>query len=230
MDVRRACVEQKKAPSGAQLSPEITDKVLSCKSIGALFDVLAPLPWWSWIDLRLFSAMAAASGLAESLELLASYRQSVFSRNLIDVIPNAPNKKVKNDYYKKLVIKLDKDPNDVTVKDLLDSQPELEEVILDINSGVCILEHIQKGCIEIHFLVPAHCVENVCKSARQKMEKFGDFHLLSIQIEDYPTIHGPQSKEIVMIPAPIPSSMNVIVFLIIKTRIVHLKQYLHSNL
>jgi len=199
-DLRRVCIEQMKTPRGAQLSPELLNKVKLSNNITALFDSLAESPCWSWIDIRLLSVMAAASGLVQSLELLANYRQSVFSRKLIDVIPNAPNRNVKDEYYRKLVTKLEKDANKLTVADLLEFQSELEMVILDINNGVCILEHIEGGCIVIHWYIPTHCVGDAYKSARQRCDKFEEISLLYLKIGDYPIIHCPQNKEEVVVP------------------------------
>ena len=149
-DLRRVCIEQMKTPSGVQLSPDLLAKVKSSQNITSLFDALAESPCWNWIDIRLLSVMAAASGLVQSLGLLSNYRESVFSRKLFDVIPNAPSKEVKDEYYSKLVTKLNKDAHELTVADLLKFQSELEKVILDINNGVCVLEHIEGGCIVIH--------------------------------------------------------------------------------
>ena len=201
-DLRRVCIEQMKTPSGAQLSPDLLIKVKSSENITVLFDALAESPCWSWIDIRLLSVMAAASGLVESIELVAKYRQSVFSRKLIDIIPNAPSRKVKNVYHSKLVTKLDKEANELTVSDLLEFQNELEEVILDINTGLCVLDHVQGGCIEVHWFIPTYCTGGAYKSARQRWDKFEEFSLLYIQIGDYPIIHGPQNKEGIMAPAP----------------------------
>ena len=200
-DLRRVCIEQMKTPRGAQLSPDVLVKVKSSKNITSLFDALAESPCWSWIDIRLLSVMAASSGLEESFELLAKYRQSVFSKKLFDVLPNAPSRKVKDKYYSKLVTKLDKEADKITVSDLLEFQNILEKVILDINNGVCVLEHIEGGCIEIHWLIPTDCVGDAYKSARLRCDKFEEISMLCIQIGHYPIIHGPQNQKEVKIPS-----------------------------
>ena len=199
-DLRRVCIEQMSAPSGAQLSPALLTKIKTSENITSLFDALAESPCWSWIDIRLLSVMAAASGLGESIQLLSSYKKSVFSRKLIEVIPNAPSRKVKDEYYSKLVTKLDKEADKITVSDLLEFQNVLEKVILDINNGVCILEHIEGGCLEIHWLIPNNCVGDAYKSARQRYDEFKAICLLHIQIGDYPLICAPNKKEEFMMP------------------------------
>ena len=201
-DLRRVCIEQMRTPSGVQLSLDLLEKVKSSENITDLFDALAESPCWSWIDVRLLSVMAAASGLVESIELVSEYKQSVFSRKLIDVIPSAPSRKVRDEYYSKLVTKLGKEANELTVSDLLLFQKELEEVILDINNGVCVLDHVQGGCIEIYWFIPTHCVGDAYKSARQRCDKFEKVSLLCLQIGDYPIIHAPHNKEGFMAPAP----------------------------
>ena len=105
-------------------------------------------------------------------------------RKLIDVLPNAPSRKVKDEYYSKLVTKLDKEADKITVSGLLEFQNVLEKVISDINNGVCVLEHIEGGCIDIHWLIPTNCVGDAYKSARHKCDKFEQFSLLSAQIAD----------------------------------------------
>jgi len=194
-----------KTPSGAQLSSDLLTKVESSENITALFHTLARSPCWSWIDIRLLSVIAAASGLVDSIELLSNYRRSVFSRKLIDIIPNAPSKKVKDEYYSRLVTKLDKEADKLTVSDLLEFQNVLENVILDINNGVCVLDHTEGGCIVIHWFIPTHCVGDAYKSARQRCDKFEEIGLLYLQIGDYPIVNSLQNNKDVVTQAPSPS-------------------------
>ena len=194
-NIRRSCTEQTKTPKGAQLTSKVIEKVKLCTNVNDLFDALADSPFWNWFDLRLISAMAVASGLEESMQLLQNYKQSVFSRKVYDVIPNAPSIKVKNRYYKILVTKLKKKVGDLTVADLLEFQFKLEKVILDINVGVCTLDHVKEGCIKIHWCIPTQYVSNAYNSARKQCDRFKDFSLLYLQIENYPIICSLESNE-----------------------------------
>lgn len=190
-DIKRACIEQKNNPDAVQLPPDLVAKVKSSESIDDLFNVLAESPYWSWIDIRLLKVMAAASGLLECIQLLSSYKSSVFTRKLIEVIPNAPNKKVREKYYSKIVAKIDKDANEITVADLLDFQGDFEKVILDINKGVCILKHVKVGSIEVHWYIPKNCVDSAYQSATTRAYMFSEVHLLWVQISHYPVIYDP---------------------------------------
>ena len=203
-NLKRSCIEQINTPSGAQLPPELVAKVKSCDNITTLFDVLADSAYWSWIDVRLLKVMAAASGLVKAIKLLSNYRKTIFSKKLFDLLPNAPSKEVKEKYYTKIVTKLNKNPKEMTVGDLMEFQSQLEEVLLDIKKGFCILEHLEKGCIEVHWYIPTSCVDGAYRTAKVKCYQFNDLHLQYLKIGDYPVIHDPLASPDVVVSAPSP--------------------------
>ena len=190
-NVKRSCIEQINTPNGAQLPPELVEKVNSCENITVLFEVLAQSAYWSWIDIRLLKVMAAASGLIEAIQLLYSYTETIFSKKLFDVLPNAPSKEVKEKYYTRIVTKLNKNPNEMTVADLIEFQSQLETVLLDIKQGICVLEHLEKGCIEVYWYIPTSCVVKAYQTARTRCYQFNDHQLLHLKIGHYPVIHDP---------------------------------------
>ena len=153
--------------------------------------MLADSPYWSWIDVRLLSVMAAASGLKEATQILSNYTDTIFSKKLIDLLPNAPSKEIKEKYYTKIVTKVNKNPKEMTVADLLDFQSQLEFVLLDIKKGICILEHFKEGCVEVHWCIPTFCVDGAYQAAKLRCYQFNDFHLQYLKIGRYPVIHDP---------------------------------------
>jgi len=190
-DLRRACIAQINTPGGAELSEELTDQISATRNIDDLFDLLVRSPYWSWIDIRILEMMATASENSQALELLKNYKAVVFSKRLIDLLPNVPSKEVKEEYYTKVVTKVNKDPKEMTVADLVEFQSQLEVVIMDINKGVCILEHLEKGCVEIHWYIPTSCVDGAYQTARIKRYEFNNFCLQYLKIGHYPMIHDP---------------------------------------
>ena len=100
-----------------------------------------------------------ASDVSQAQELLDNYKAAIFTKRLIDVLPNLPSKKVKEEYYTKIAAKLMKDPNEVTVAHLLEFQSQLEGVIMDIRKGICILEHLDRGCVETYWYIPTSLVD-----------------------------------------------------------------------
>ena len=202
-DLRRACITQIRNPGGAKLSQNFTEQILRTQNIDDLFDLLVCSPYWSWIDIRILEVMVVASDNPQAVQLLNNYKDVVFSKKLIDLLPNAPSKEVKEEYYAIVVSKVNKDPNTMTVGDLLEFQYQLEEVIMDIQNGVCILEHLEKGCIELHWYIPTSYVDGGYQSARAKRYQFNDLHLQYLKIGHYPVIHDPlASPDLVSAPSP----------------------------
>ena len=133
-DIRRSCIEQINTPGGAQLPPELIAKVKSCKNVDMLFEVLAESVYWSWIDIRLMKVMAVASCSLKAINLIESYRKVVFTKNLKGVLPDTLSTK--------LALILNKDPNDMTVEDLLEHQSLLESMIMDKLKGMHITDNL----------------------------------------------------------------------------------------
>ena len=83
-----------------------------------------------------------ASGSSQADELLGNYKAVILSIKLTELLPNVFSKEVEEDYTK-LVTKI-KDPNEMTVGDLLVLQSKLEVEIMDIKKGISVLEHWEK--------------------------------------------------------------------------------------
>ena len=201
--IRRSCIEQINTPNGAQLLPEDVSAIKTSRNIDELLDVLAISAYWSWIDVRLLEAMVAASDNMNAINLIEKYKDTIFQKKLKEILPDAPGKEIKEAYYTKIVSKLDKDPNDITVADLLKFQSQLETVIMDIKKGVCVLEHLERGCIEVHWYIPTSCVGRAYQSARVRCYQFKDLHLQYLKIGHNPVIHDSlTSFDLVSAPSP----------------------------
>ena len=201
--VRRACIAQMHNPGGAKLSPKLVEQISATQNIDNLFDLLVCCPYWSWIDIRMLEAMVIASDSSQADELLGNYKAVVLSKKLIDLLPNVFSKEVEEDYTK-LVTKIKKDPNEMTVGDLLVLQSKLEVEIMDIKKGISVLEHWEKGSIEVHWYIPTSCVDRAYRTARVKCYQFNDLHLQYLKIGDYPVIHDPLASPDVVVSAPSP--------------------------
>ena len=202
--IRRGCIAQQRTPGGVHLSEQLKANIASTQNIGVLLDALVDSPYWSWIDIRLLQAIVAASDIPQALQLLENYKSGVFSRKLVDLLPNMPSKEVKEEFFTEIVTKLGKDANTMTVSDLLQFRLQLETVIMDIGKGACVLEHIKKGCIEVHWYIPTHCVDNAYQSASTRCYMFNEIHLLWLKITHYPVIHDPLTTPVDMTTQPPP--------------------------
>ena len=204
-DLRNACIAQMHSPGGAELSQELIDKISTTESSDKLFDLLVSSPYWSWLDIRIMEAMVEASDSSQAQELLDNYKAVVFSKRVVDLLPNVPSKKLKEEFYAEVITKIEKGPIELTVADLLRFQSQLEGVILAIKKGSCILDHLRKGCIEAHWYIPTNCVNRAYQNARANRYQFTDLCLQYLIIGYYPVIHTPLDQTDV-IPAPITSA------------------------
>ena len=236
--VRRACIEQIHTPNGAQLPEKVINGINSSHNIDVLLDILARSPYWSWIDIRLLEAMAVSSNIKQAKILIESYKNATFTKKLKDLLPNIPNKEVKEEFYSKIVSKLNKDPNEVTVWDLLKFQSQLEEVILGISNGVCILKHLEKGCIEVYWYIPGCMVDDAYKTALQNCDKFHSIDLQHLKIGDHSVIYQPSPSHAIAVPVPQANTGKLIIVCdclsdfcyVVKDLIDHYYNYLSVNM
>ena len=170
------------------LVTEICDRkaIISTESVKDLFKFLAVnTPYWSWADIRILDMMVTASGIQPAVKLINDYKKSVYGKKLKDVLPDMLNVKLKEEYYTKIVSKLEKNPDEITVADLLKFRSDLEKVILDIRKGVLVLENVEKGCIEVHWYIPNHYGDTAYNNASKHCDKFHSFNLLNLKIGSY---------------------------------------------
>ena len=203
-DLRRACIAQMHNPDGAELTPNLIEKISLTQNIDDLFDLLVRTPYWSWIDIRILEMMVAASGISLAVKLLDNYKAAIFSKKLVDLLPNVFSREIDEERYTKVATKIQKDPKEMTVSDLLELQSKLEIDIMNIKKGICILEYLEKGCIEIHWYIPTSCVDGAYQTARVKCYQFNDLHLQYLKIGHYPVIHDPLASPDVVVSAPSP--------------------------
>ena len=188
--LRRACIAQQKTPNGVQLSEKLEADILNTQNVDSLMDLLVLSAYWSWIDIRILSAMVAASDLPQAYQLLENYKSAVFPKRLVDVLQSLPNRNINDKFFAKIAAKLRKDATVMKVADLLKFQSHLEMVIMDIGRGVCIIKNIKKGCLEVYWYMPSQYVDSAYKSASIKCHLFNEVGLLWLQIAHYPVIHG----------------------------------------
>ena len=181
--VRRSCV------SAADLKAETITAIMSSKNFKELFNLLAfETPYWSWVDIRLLDAMVTASGIQATVKLIDNYTEIIYGKKLKDVLPNILNKKLKEDYYTRIVSKIDMNPDDITVAVLLNYRSDLEKVIMDITKGRLVLENVKDGCIEVYWYIPTSYVNTAYKNASKICHKFHQFRLLQLKIGNNKTL------------------------------------------
>ena len=192
--LRRAILQQRNLPKGVQLPDDLYQSIRIAQDLNTLLDLLVDCKYWNWVDLRLLDTLTISSGIRETTILVNKYKEVVFPKKLSEVLDKMcmpQQKEYRDAYATKVGTKIQKEPNEITVGDLSHFVIILETVIMDINKGSCVLEHLDTGCLEIHWLIPTHCRFHAYKSALSNRHKFCDIHLQWLHIETYPPICNP---------------------------------------
>jgi len=176
-NIRRACIVQNNVPSGARLSPELVESIKRAKTVDELIDEILYAGYWTWMDLSLMDAMAAASGLPYALQLVQKYRSFLYSKPLNEVLPSIPSEGMKSEYYHKLCCKINKSTYELTVQDLVHHKRMLEDVILDIKEGFLDITHIKEGCIEVEYCISSQMVFHAYQQSLKNRNKFSSLHI-----------------------------------------------------
>ena len=180
-------------PGGVQLPNNLKTKIKEAEQLDKLLDALVESKYWNFADLRLINALAISSCILEAKVLIDKYKKVFFDTKLIDILGICTHTVLPPDqhekYTSKVGTKISKKPDEITVADLSQYCITLETVIMDINEGSCVLEHIEKGCIKIYWLIPIHCSYHAYKSALSNRHKFHSLYLQYLKIESYPVIY-----------------------------------------
>ena len=177
-----------------QLPENLFPEIVSARDVDTLLTILVTFKYWNWADLRLLETLVISSEIHAAKECIDKYKELYFPMKLSEVLDNLPTPQQKDDkdaYTARVASKIQKDPNEVTVGDLSHYCDVLEVVITDINKNSCVLDHLDNGCLILHWLIPAQCRFHAYKSALKNRHKFCDIHLQYLHIEPYPAIYDP---------------------------------------
>ena len=97
-----------------------------------LFEILADNnKYCNWMDVRILMVIAISCGNSQLQSLIEKYTEVIYSKPLFEVWNCVPHySTVKDAYYRKLkAICGDKDPDNITVEELIKSQPQLAKEI-----------------------------------------------------------------------------------------------------
>ena len=182
--LRGACLENVNILGGVTLPEDLKNNIKATMDLSKLFDVLRDSPYWNWMNIKMLTKMASASLLPAASKLIQQYKNKIYSRKLIDILPQIPKLKIPDNYYAIAKEKWDKNLEDVLVKDLVKKWSDIEE-IFDVKEPTVLLDHITTGCIEVYWLIPMDLVEHICQSIKTKISMLHEYNILYFEIEGH---------------------------------------------
>ena len=145
--IRDACVIQAKEPLYS---------ALRCASDGrSLFKAFSENKlYFNWIHLSFLDIIANSYVNDSLVNVIKDYKRTIFSKSLREVWSSLPHTSVKDEidtYYSELKQKLgDRDPDNMTVQQLLQSQPHLTKKIARL------IAVVQEDSLLISWLIPTN--------------------------------------------------------------------------
>ena len=143
---------------GISVTEDIEDKIDESENLSNLFNVLSRRcrPYWNWMNIRMLEKMAGNCSAAK--QTIEKYKKNICSRKVKDVMSEISNLEIPANGYTEVKEKWDKDFNDLTIKDVVKRWNEIEKKFKV--EETMLLKSINKGCVEVCWLLPNHLVEH----------------------------------------------------------------------
>ena len=126
--IRNSCITRASEPLRSLLK--------NATGTQCLFEILAENnKYCNWMDVRFLTVIASACGNTKLQSLIQNYTNVIYSKTLREVWNSVPHySSVRNKYYSELKATFsDKDPDNMTVEELIRSKPRLaKEIAVDI--------------------------------------------------------------------------------------------------
>ena len=194
--LKATLLHQTRTPDGVKLNRRLRVKIESAKSSFDLLYLMHNIPSCNWLDTRLIGALAHGCGSKSAVNLLQGYKSYVFSKKLSDALPSFVIQPQTSAYVTAVSMKIRKDPDKITISDILQYLSSVKNVILDLGNQRLNIKHVKKGCLEVFCHIPIHCRLNAYKMALLNRHKFYTVNLMHIEIGDLPPIFDPWFSDV----------------------------------
>ena len=178
--LRGACIKSDQLPSTLKRLPaEFIDKINKTRNLDELLALLISCPYCHWMNIHILEKLATSSGQTEAQELIAKYKEIIFSKKVTDVLQELPDLEITEDYYIRVRDKWNEELEDITVKDIINHWVKLQK-ILGVESLEMLLENLVKWSGELHWLIPVELTSHARLSAFKNWCDLEDVSYLSI--------------------------------------------------
>ena len=146
---------------GITLSKYTENTIRNSENLHDLFEVLTCdrdcRPYCNWMNIRMLEKMAGNSLAAK--QTIEKYKKNIYSRKVKDVMLEISNLEIPKDGYTEVKVKWKKHFDDLIIKDIVQRWNEIERKF-NVEETM-LLKSINKGCVEVCWLLPNDLVEQV---------------------------------------------------------------------
>ena len=165
--LQRACIEKAKSPKMLHKSNEVVPVIKKAQSFQALCSMLADTSYWNFLDIRMMEAMAIASRIPAAQETIENFKKTFYNMTLKEAAPYFPIIKVKSGYTT-MHEDLDRDANQMTIRELHKHRFYLETEILKTGQDTCTICSIKIGSVTIAWQIHIDDVYQAYISIKEK--------------------------------------------------------------
>ena len=139
--IRNSCV--------ARASKPLRSLIKRTTDTHCLFEILADNnKYCNWMNVSFLKVIAIACGNKQLQNLIKNYTKVIYSKTLREVWGSIPHYSVRDKYYSELKATFDRDPDSMTVEELLMSKPQLAKKI------AMLIAVIQCKSVLVTWLIP----------------------------------------------------------------------------
>ena len=147
-----------------------------------MLDVLALSLYWNWFDTRLLQALVSASGSRDAEMMVEQFKQIHYAHKVSEILPCVIVRPIKNTI--SFIEKFNKDPEEITLLDLLKHKQTLEYDMMDIGENKIFLRCIRTGYVELIWQVPSDLVHQAYTSIKKNRDKLSLLAVESLVCND----------------------------------------------
>ena len=135
----------------ARASEPLRSLIKHATDTHCLFEILAEnTKYCNWMDVRFLKTIAIACGNKQLQSLIENYKTVIYSKTLHEVWDCIPHYAVRDKYYSELMATFDKDPDNMTVEELIKSKPQLAKKI------ALLIAVVQEDSVVVTWFIPTN--------------------------------------------------------------------------
>ena len=185
--LRRACLNEISLPTST-LPKSLQQDIRPTNTLDDMLDVLALSPYWNWFDTRLLQALVSVSGSPEAEMMVEQFKQIHYVHKVSEVLPCVIVRPIKDTI--RFIEKFNKDPEEITLLDLLNHKQILEYDMMDIGENKIILSCIRTGCVELVWQVPSDLVHQAYTSIKKNQNRLSSLEVDSVVCKEADVLAG----------------------------------------
>ena len=167
------------------LLDEHSEEVRRAGSISEIFNILST--YWSYLTYEILEDIIELYGTSDDTERLRNYNKELYKfckRRSFELPPESSNGNTLSPKQERFLVKLNV-REDITCEQLLQIRGRIAK-ILKINLAALVLSRVDKGCVQLLFLIPKFVAREIFPLSQEQTSAFSkDVSVIRLECRDY---------------------------------------------